>query len=312
MLRVVGADEIGDLDKSIVKEVLARAFSGLLSGSSVQPRQTVTELPGNAGDAIFYPGALVDLGVIGVKVSPYLSSLARAGLPPVTAYTLLLSVETGEPVLICDSLGLTTIRTAATTALAIDHLAPASSRNLTIFGAGKAAQEHLSYALHARPWDSITVYARSLSGGDYEAGERRDQLTERFGPLRFADSSDEAASDADVILLCTSSGTPVVGDASVLRAKLVTSISTNVPGAHEINPKLLRELDVYCDYRATAPTTAGDFLLASQQSGWDPIEIVGDLAELSTGIVAPPDSERPRYFRSTGLGIEDLAIASLL
>jgi len=311
-LRVIGADEIRELDKSSVKSALAKAFAGLITGASVQPAQTLTEFPDGAGDAIFYPGALFDLGVVGVKVSPYLSALAKASKPPVTAYTLLLSVETGEPVLLCDSLRLTTIRTAATTALAVDYLAPASASRLTVFGAGNVAQEHIAFALQQRSWDSVSVFARSLSTDAEGSEARRADLIAKFGPLDFPETSEAAAEGADVIMLCTSSGVPVIGNDSVLSAGVVTSISTNARNAHEIDPGLLASVDVYCDYRATAPTTAGDFVLAATEHGWDPSAIVGDLAELAGGAVKPLESGRTRFFRSTGLGIEDLAVASLL
>jgi L-arginine dehydrogenase len=68
---------------------------------------------------------------------------------------------------------------------------------------------------------------------------------------------------------------------------------------------------VFCDYRATAPLTAGDFIAAIQGGDWAATDIVADLPELVTGAVAVR-RDGLRYFRSTGLGIEDLAVASLL
>lgn len=62
----------------------------------------------------------------------------RTGLSPVTAYTLLLSASTVEPVLLVDSLARTTARTAATTALAVDLSAP-DAHKLAVIGAGQVA-----------------------------------------------------------------------------------------------------------------------------------------------------------------------------
>lgn len=112
---------------------------------------------------------------------------------------------------------------------------------------------------------------------------------------------------------------PILDEAEVLLAldrgrvlpALVTSISTNSPGAHEIDPASLGSYDVYCDYRATAPVTAGEMTIAVEAGEWSDDRIVADLAELATGSV-PKEWTRPRFFRSTGLGIEDLAIAHLL
>jgi L-arginine dehydrogenase len=296
------------LDKSLVLGALESAFAGLASGRSVQPTQTVAVLPDGRGDCIFYPGALIEKGLIGVKVSPYLQVLADAGTYPVTAYTLLISASTGRPLLLCDSYALTSIRTAATTALAVRHLTYDSARVLAVLGTGKVGREHLKYALDLRPWDEIRVYSPSVVNDP----ERQRAVRQAAGPaeVKFAESAEVAARGSDVILLCTSSGTPVIRDEWVGPKTLVTSISTNSPGAHEIEPVTLTSYDVFCDYRATAPTTAGEMKIAIDNGTWSADAIVADLPDLATDTHFL--SSRRRFFRSTGLGIEDLAIAGLL
>jgi len=118
--------------------------------------------------------------------------------------------------------------------------------------------------------------------------------------------------DADVILLCTSSGTPVLDPNRLRKPALITSISTNVPRAHEIPPERLREMDVYCDLRETTPRTSGEMQIAAAEYGWAETSLAGDLPELVTKRVPPPGYRRPVFFRSVGLGIEDIAIANAL
>jgi L-arginine dehydrogenase len=102
------------LDRSAVVGALESAFSGLAGDRSVQPAQTVTIFPEERGDCIFYPGLIWDLDLVGIKVSPYISSPSGRHEARFTAYTLLLSVSSGRPKLLCDSLALTTARTAGT------------------------------------------------------------------------------------------------------------------------------------------------------------------------------------------------------
>lgn len=297
------------LDKAQVLESLSTAFAGLNNGRSVQPAQTVTAFPDDLGDCIFYPGALLDLGLIGVKVSPYLGELAAAGKYPVTAYTLLLSSSDGRPILLCDSYALTTVRTAATTALAVQHLAGDDAQSLALIGTGKVGREHLRFVLDGKSWDSVRLFSPSAAS----PGERQDLLTSEFPDtgLTFAATAADAVRDADVVMLCTSSGTPVIERDWIGPKALITSISTNVPGAHEIEPAWLSDFDVFCDYRATAPVTAGEMKKAIEEGTWDAGSIIADLPELVAGATRGA-SGRPAFFRSTGLGIEDLAIASLL
>jgi Predicted ornithine cyclodeaminase, mu-crystallin homolog len=309
-LRFLDEQEVlAALDRGAVREALRSAFAGLASGTTVQPAQTTIAFPDGAGDCIVYPGVIWDLDVVGVKVSPYISALAKAGRPPVTAYTILLSARTGRPRLVCDSLALTTVRTAATTALALEYLVRDSARTLAVVGAGAVAREHLRYILPQREWVSATVYSPSLNGDGERTAARRAQLSE-FA-VEIVESAQAAISDADVVLLCTSSGTPVIDLGWVKPEAVVTSITTNAPRAHEVAPSALQEFAVFCDYRQTAPGTAGEMVLAIESGAWSAERIVGDLPELVTGSARRPPTGRV-FFRSTGLGIEDLAIASLI
>jgi L-arginine dehydrogenase len=52
--------------------------------------------------------------------------------------------------------------------------------------------------------------------------------------------------------------------------------------------------------------------LASSQHGWDKASIRGDLAGLATGTCPLPVPGRPIFFRSIGLGLEDIAIVEAI
>jgi L-arginine dehydrogenase len=89
---------------------------------------------------------------------------------------------------------------------------------------------------------------------------------------------------------------------------LITSISTNKPRAHEIPPGDLLTLAEYSEYRATAPLSAGEMVVAQERHGWSSETIVADLPEVVSGS-APPRPAGRAFFRSIGLGIEDAAVA---
>ena len=311
-VRVVGESEaLASIDRRAVRESLRSAFAGLVQGTSVQPEQTVTVFPNGEGDCIFYPGVIWDLDLVGVKVSPYISSLAKLGESPVTAYTLLLSAKTGRPKVLCDSYALTTARTAATTALALEYLVPGSARSLAVIGSGKVAREHMRYVLEQHSWESVRVFSPTLAESKSEDGAKRRADLAEFESATISGSAEEAVDGADVVMLCTSSGTPVISVDWLATNTVVTSISTNAPKAHELDPAAINQFSVFCDYRETAPTTAGEMVIATERGEWSANELVGDLPELITGRATRPSSGRV-FFRSTGLGIEDLAIANLL
>lgn len=300
-------DADGRLSESAVLGALRDAFGALAARRGVQPAQALTELPAQGdsyaypGDVIVYQGVLPDL--FGVKVSPYLppgaTGLDRA---IVTAWTLVLSTKTGMPLLLCDSKWLTTERTAATTALAVDLLVPASATKLAVIGAGPIAQAHVRYAQAVRGFADVRAYSPGLAAG----------ARAPLDGVAVAASAEEAADGADVVLLCTSSATPVLDLGAVRTGALVTAVSTNAPRAHEIEPSELAGMDVYADYRPTVTGVAGEMVLAIEQGLWSAGQLRGDLPELVSQTAAAPTGERIAYFRSVGLGVEDVAIASLL
>ncbi len=204
----------------------------------------------------------------GVKTSPY---IVREQGPLVTAWTLLMSMQTGQPLLLCDAGELTTARTAATTAVAVDALAPLKATRLAIIGSGKVAQAHLRYVKNLRDWQSISLYSPNLSD-DVETVALLKSIEPR---LTVVDSREAAVDDAEVIMLCTSSAGPVIDPSSLRKPALITSISTNAPRAHEVPPQSLNDMQAFCDYRLTTPGSAGEMLIAGEQHGWNNDAIVG-------------------------------------
>ncbi len=289
-----------------VPQILRKLFRDLATGQAVQPAQQLVEFPQAAGDFINYLGVLAEDGVYGVKTSPY---IVREQGPLVTAWTLLMSMQTGQPLLLCDAGELTTARTAATTALAVDALAPLAARRLAIIGSGKVAQAHLHYVKGFRDWQCISVFSPSLANASAEAIAQLKSLDSR---VIIASSREAAVEDADVILLCTSSAGPVLDPSHLSKPALITSISTNAPRAHEVPPHSLNTMQVFCDYRRTTPGSAGEMLIAAEQHGWDARAVVGDLPQLLSEQVQRPTYDRHVFFRSIGLGLEDIALANAL
>ena len=285
-----------------VTTTLEATFAALHKGLVVQPAQSLTLFPENRGDFITYLGVLSHFDVFGAKLSPYIPT---GGAPIITAWTMLMSMKTGLPLLLCDSGRLTTVRTAAASALAVKKLARKDSKILAVIGSGAIARAHISAAAPVRDWNEIRIFSPKLA-----SEPSKQEAIKALDPrVVIAASSKECLKEADVVMLCTSSGSPVVDLTDIGKNALVTSISTNVAKAHEIDPAALPGMDVYCDYKSTTPESAGEMLLAAELGKWNKSMIKGDLADLCAGAAPLPDYSRPVFFRSIGLGLEDVAIA---
>lgn len=136
-------------------------------------------------------------GVFGAKLSPY---LPRDGGPSVTAWSVLMSMETGEPLALLDAGALTTERTAATTALAVDLLAPKDRPlKLAIIGSGAVSQAHMRHVAGLRDWADVRVYSPSLA----RAPETQAKWQGLQSSITLADTAKAAVQDEDVVMLCT-------------------------------------------------------------------------------------------------------------
>lgn len=279
-------------------------FGALGRGEAVQPKQVQTLFPGDKGDFINYTGVWMSAGVYGVKTSPFI--VQDKGYT-VTAWTLLMSTRTGNPLLLVDSSRLTLERTAATTAVAVKYLARKDARHLAVIGTGAQALAHIRYVFGIRDWESIRVW--SLNSHELTDEKREEFKSAAQGLLEFVSSKAEALQNADVILLCTSAASAVIEAKDIEGSPLITSISTNAPGAHEVDPATLAQMDVYCDCTATTATVAGEMKLAAEAGTWNSEMVKGDLGALVNKACELPAYDKPVFFRSIGQGLEDVAVA---
>jgi len=125
--------------------------------------------------------------------------------------------------------------------------------------------------------------------------------------VTLADTIAEATTGANLVMLCTSAAEDVIDPRGLAAGPVVTSISTNAPGAREIPAAAVADLDVYLDARTTL--TVATELRDATASGWNPGAVRGTLADLVAGSAGRPRGDRVVYFRSVGLGIEDAAVA---
>ena len=130
--------------------------------------------------------------------------------------------------------------------------------------------------------------------------------------MRAAGSAAEAVRDADIVITATNSSIPVLMSEWLAPGTHVNAMGANAPSRRELDPQIvLRAGAVVTDDVAQARTEAAEFidLARAGQLDWD------DLIPLHR-VVAAPGFHRHRdaitLFKSLGVGLEDLAIASLL
>src|ERR1035441_2648977 len=118
-------------------------------------------------------------GPVGVKIVTAFPGNAERGLPSVNAAYVLMSGQTGEPLVWIDGRALTLLRTAAVSALAADLLAPAKPAVLLMVGTGALAPYLVEGHCSVRDYKSVLIWGRNTHKAELLA---RAIATRRWAP----------------------------------------------------------------------------------------------------------------------------------
>jgi alanine dehydrogenase len=218
------------------------------------------------------------------------------GLPTVTGVVCLSDAQTGEPLMLLDARSVTALRTGAVAAVASRALAPPAARTVGLVGAG----------LHGA-WA-----ARCLAAAGYGPGVCADPRAEAAeaiaAELGWAAGSLEQALACEIVCCVTPGGGPVV-DAGDLRPGLhLNMLGADGPGKAEATPGAVAACSLFCDEWEQA--AHGGELTAAVDQGLVTRDRVTDLgAVLCDDAPGRPSPDAVTLFDSTGLAIQDLAIA---
>jgi ornithine cyclodeaminase/alanine dehydrogenase-like protein (mu-crystallin family) len=246
------------------------------------------------------------LGTKTVTVFP--GNLAK-GLGSVAGTYLLMSGDTGEPLVTIDGHRLTLWRTAAASALAAKFLAREDASHLLLIGAGALAPYLARAHAAVRPIRKVSIWNRSAKRAEEVAAS----LAREAFAVEVAADREQAAREADIVTCITLSQTPVLGGAWLKDGAHVDLVGAFRPNAREADDDAIRRARVYVDTRSGALQEAGDLVIPIAKGIFREADVRGDLFELCRGEAKGRGSAAEiTLFKSVGTAIEDLAAAMLL
>lgn len=221
------------------------------------------------------------------------------GLQTVTAFGLLAEVSTGYPVLLTEMTLLTALRTAATSAMAARHLAPAGARSLALIGNGAQA-EFQALAMKA----VLGIEEVRLYDIDPKATEKTMRNLANMG-LRLVPctSAQVAIEGADIITTCTADKqlATILTDNMVGTGVHINAIGGDCPGKTELHRDILLRADTFVEY---PPQTR----IEGEIQQMDPDYPVTELWQVVSGRAQGRRSEAQiTLFDSVGFAIEDFS-----
>ncbi|WP_210484044.1 ornithine cyclodeaminase family protein [Microvirga antarctica] len=223
------------------------------------------------------------------------------GLDSHQGAVLLNDGETGQLMAVVDATAITSIRTAAVSAVATRALARPDAAQIAIIGTGHQASAHVEAMRHILPNAGIVIGARSP--------ESARAFADATGTVA-AHSIEDAVAEADVICTLTTAKTPILKCSWIKPGCHVNAVGTSQPSAREIDGELLSAAAVFVDSRAQADIECGEYLLALNEGSYPADRGLTELGDVLTGRQpGRPHDESITLFKSLGLAVEDLAAA---
>ncbi len=269
-------------------------------GKGKMPAKTYLSL--EHGDFRAMPAALPgSAGVKWVNVHPKNPS---RGLPSIMAILIYNDPETGYPQAVMDATEITAYRTGAAAAIASKYLARHDSHTIGIIGAG--FQAHTQILAHAELFNSINVNVFDVSKAAV------DKLTQSLSQFPIRNCSIQETVASDIVCTLTPSQSPIIRKEWIKPGTHINAVGADAPGKQELDPSIIKESIVVVDDIKQA-SGSGEINVPIQKGIYSVSEVYGTLAEVVAGKKrGRAHNNDVTIFDSTGIAVEDIAVAKLL
>jgi ornithine cyclodeaminase/alanine dehydrogenase-like protein (mu-crystallin family) len=259
---------------------------------TMQPKIYVTNYP--AGDFRAMPA--IGGGHALLKWVTSFPGNPALGLPTVAGLVLLSNSETGQLEAVLDAASVTALRTAAAGVLAADTLGRENGSSIAVVGCGvngaETARMLVAHGHTPLVWDVDEARRRSVA--DHLGAEVADSLAQ--------------ALTRDIVVTVTPGRDVLFAEGSLRPGQHISLMGADGPGKAEIATGELARARLFCDDWEQA--SHGGELAAGVASG---VIARGDVTELGAVLAGEAsgrqDDDDVTLFDSTGLAIQDLAIA---
>ena len=297
--------ELLDMDACIA--AVEEAFR--LEGEGHSPRAGVLGFPMASG-GFHIKAAALELGrpYFAAKVNGnFAGNRERFGLPAIQGVVVLCDAESGSLLALIDSMEITSLRTAAATAVAAKSLARPDSRVAAICGCGRQGRAQLAALGRVLPLHKAFAYDADPTTAESFAREMQALLGIEVVAVRGPAA---ALASCDVCVTCTPSRHPFLRREDVPAGVFVAAVGADAPEKQELDPELVASSRLVVDVLEQC-ATIGELHHAIDAGRLTRPDVYAELSEIVAGYKpGRQTSEEIVVFDSTGTALEDVAAAA--
>lgn len=243
--------------------------------------------------------------VLGLKSGGYWPGNLAKGLTNHQSTVFLFDPDTGQLSALVGGNYLTAVRTAAASSISISHLARKDAKVLGMVGAGHQAAFQLRAAAEQRDFEKVVAWnfhPEMLPG--------LGKVAEEVGLPFEVVEREQLGAEADVIITITSAHEALMMKDWVKPGTHLACMGTDTKGKQEIDPALIAAATVFTDEIAQS-ISIGECQHAVA-AGLIAAEAITPIGQVINGEHPGRSSDHEiTLFDGTGIGLQDLAIASV-
>jgi ornithine cyclodeaminase/alanine dehydrogenase-like protein (mu-crystallin family) len=221
---------------------------------------------------------------------------------------LLSDATTGAPIAILDSMVVTSLRTAAVTAVVLRALARPDARTALLVGAGRQGRGQLEALVASGRIERVLVHDLVQESAEQLVRVARDLGVE----AEVATDVGAAAAASDVVVTITPARAPVLRAEDVQPGTLVVALGADGPGKQELDPGLVAQSRLVVDLVDQA-ADSGELQHALAAGLMTRDDVFAELGELlARGGSTAMSADEVLIFDGTGTALQDIAATQLL
>ncbi|WNC68291.1 ornithine cyclodeaminase family protein [Thalassotalea nanhaiensis] len=302
------------VSEAVCQEIMGRpeAFTAVENVFAAMAKNTAYNFPvireaiGHA-DALygFKSGFDRDGMVLGLKSGGYWPGNIQLDLTNHQSTVILFDPDTGKLKSLVGGNYLTAVRTAASSAVSIAHLARKDAKVLGMVGAGHQSTFQLRAAVEQRNFEKVVAW-----NFHPEQLPNLAAVAEELGLPFESVTREELGAQADVIITITSAFEALIDADWIKPGTHIACMGTDTKGKQEVDAKLLSTATVFTDELAQS-VSIGEAQHAIAAGLIQEADIV-PIGEVINGTKPGRTCDKQiTLFDGTGVGLQDLAVASV-
>jgi len=238
--------------------------------------------------------------------------IVRTRSGKVTYLITLYDTESGSLSYVIDGISITSMRTAATSAVALDRLSPREELKVGLIGSGLEARMHASVICKRHKVGELAVHSPTRANRERLAAE----LQASYGvPARAVETGEEAVRGANCIVTAARSRdeSPLLYADWIAPGTVVISVGSTTPTQREIDVSVIdRAALIVADIPDELAHDTGDMRAATEAGIGFSDKLISLQTLVRDGVGRAGGDGDVRMFKSVGSAIQDIAFAEMI